>query len=103
VTDQSGTRYLLQAAPSGFVPWSVHTVQGPVEYCWYTLGTAVARLVFRGGWTLVAWQGDVYAPKRTAVRKVRCPAREPATAESDRLAVEIERTGLQPSVEGADP
>ncbi len=46
VSDPAGRQYLLQAAPSGYVQWSVYTVQGPLEYFWHTLGTALARVVF---------------------------------------------------------
>jgi hypothetical protein len=94
VTDPAGQQYLLQAAPSGYVSWSVYTIQGPVEYLWWKLGTAVARVGFRGGWTLTVWQGDAIAPKRTRVRKVRYPDRAAALAAFDEVAAEIPRRGL---------
>jgi hypothetical protein len=97
VTDPAGQQYLLQAAPSGYVSWSVYTVQGPVEYLWWKLGMAVAKVGFRGGWTLTVWRGDAIAPKRTRVRKVRYPDAPQAIAAFEEAAAEIARAGLRPT------
>ena len=93
-TDPDGKKYLLQAARSGFVEWSHLTAQGPIGWALHTSTTwLVNRLVFRGGWTVVAWQGDDLAPKRRTVLKRRYRNREAATAALDELAATIARSG----------
>ena len=91
-TDPYGKTYLLQAARSGFVEWSYLTAQGPIGWALHTSTTWLAnRLVFRGGWTVVAWQGDDLAPKRRTVLKRRYRNQEAAIAALDELAANIAR------------
>jgi hypothetical protein len=93
--DPSGRRYLLQAAPSGFVAWSGITAQSVTGWALHTCGTyLVNRLVFRGGWTVTAWQGDEIAPKRRRVHRRRCRTQAEAVVAMNELAVGIARTGL---------
>ena len=93
-TDPHGKNYLLQAARSGFVEWSYLTAQGPIGWALHTSTTwLVNRLVFRGGWTVVAWQGDDLAPKRRTVLKRRYRNQEAAIAALDELAATIARSG----------
>ena len=67
VTDPSGERYLLHAVPSGYLDFSVYVAQGPVEALVQTIGAKIVnRLLFRGGWTLLAWRSDLYAPNGNA-------------------------------------
>jgi len=95
VTDPTGTTYLLHAVPSGYLGFSVYIPQGPVEAMIQTLGaTIVNRLVFRGGWTLLAWRSDRYAPKRERVHKERFASKEEALAAFDRLAATTGERGL---------
>lgn len=64
-----------------------------------TAGTwLVNRLIFRRGWTVVAWQGDNLAPKRTKVLKRRFRDPQAAVAALDDLAATIARSG-PPSAE----
>jgi hypothetical protein len=94
VTDSTGTTYLLQAVPSGHLGSSVHVPQGPVEALIQTVGVRIVnRVFFRGGWTLLAWRSDVYAPKRERVHKERFAGRAEALAAFDRLAATIRRSG----------
>lgn len=70
--DPAGKAYVVQAARSGFVAWSRGGAQGPMGWVVHRIGTGlVNRLVFRGGWTVVVWQGDDIAPKRTRLWKQR--------------------------------
>jgi hypothetical protein len=95
VTDPTGTTYLLHAVPSGYVGFSVYLPQGPAEFLIQTCGAKIVnRLVFRGGWTLLAWRSDVYAPKRERVHKERFAGRAEALAAFDRLAARIHGRGL---------
>ena len=95
-TDPHGNQYLLQAARSGFVEWSYLTAQGLISWAVHTSATwLVNRLVFRGGWTVVAWQGDDLAPKRRTVLKRRYRTQHAATAALDELAATIARSGPQ--------
>ena len=55
----------------------------------------VNRLVFRGGWTLLAWRSDAYAPKRQRLHKERFACRAEAEAAFDRMADTIRRSGLR--------
>jgi hypothetical protein len=55
----------------------------------------VNRLLFRGGWTLLAWRSDEYAPKRERVHKERFARQAEAVAAFDRMADTIRRTGLR--------
>ena len=65
VTDPTGATYLVQVVPSGYLSFSVHLAQGPVETLIQILGaTIVNRVVFRGGWTLLAWGGAAVGPQR---------------------------------------
>jgi hypothetical protein len=52
------------------------------------------RLVFRSGWTLVVWQGDWIARKRTTVVKRRYSTREEAIQAWENLTAAIARSGL---------
>jgi hypothetical protein len=94
VADPAGTTYLLHAVPSGHLGFSVYMAQGPLEFLIQTCGTKIVnRLVFRGGWTLLAWRSDVYAPKRERMHKERFATKEEALAAFDRLAVTIRGHG----------
>jgi len=94
VAGPDGRKYLVQAAPSGFVEWSRGGAQGPVGYVVHTVVTWVLhRLVFRGGWTVVAWQGDRVAPQRTTVVKRRYPDQARALAAWEDLVSTIPRSG----------
>ena len=94
LTDPDGRTYLLQAAPSGYVQWSRGSDQGPVGLVVHTVVTwLLNRLVFRGGWTLVAWQGDWIARKRTTVVKRRYPTQAQAMEAWEALAATIVRSG----------
>jgi hypothetical protein len=96
LTDPDGTRYLLHAVPSGHLGFSVYMPQGPIEALIQTFGVKVVnRLVFRGGWTLLAWRSDVYAPKRQRLHKERFASRAEAEAAFDRMADTIRRSGLR--------
>ena len=95
VTDPTGTTYLLHAVPSGHVVFSVYMPQGPLEFLIQTCGGRfVNRLIFRGGWTLLAWRSDVYAPKRERVHKERFASQAEALAAFDRLVATIRGRGL---------
>ena len=90
----TGTSYLLHAVPSGYLGSSVHVPQGPVEALIQTFGAGIVnRVVFRGGWTLLVWRSDVYAPKRERLHKERFSGRAEAVAALDRTAVTIRRSG----------
>ena len=92
--DPNSLTYMLQAAPSGYVQWSRGGYQGPVGLLVHTVVTwLVNRLVFRGGWTLVAWQGDWIARKRTTVVKRRYPTQAQAIEAWEDLAATIVRSG----------
>jgi hypothetical protein len=94
VAGPDGQSYLVQAAPSGFVQWSPGGAQGPVGFVVHTAVTwLLHRLVFRGGWTVVAWQGDWVARKRTTVVKRRYPDQASALAAWEHLASTIPRSG----------
>jgi hypothetical protein len=94
VTGPDGQAYLVQAAPSGFVQWSSGAAQGPVGFVAHTVVTWVLhRLVFRGGWTVVAWQGDQVARMRSTVAKHRYPDQASAVAAWEELASAIARSG----------
>ena len=96
VTDPVGTSYLLHAAPSGYLSFSVHVPQGPVVALMQAFGaTVVNRVVFGGGWTLLVWRSDAYAPKRGRLHKERFAGRTEAVAAFDRMAVTIRRSGLE--------
>ena len=78
----------------GHLGFSVYMAQGPLEFLIQTCGTKIVnRLVFRGGWTLLAWRSDVYAPKRERMHKERFATKEEALAAFDRLAVTIRGHG----------
>ena len=95
VTDPTGTRYLMHAAPSGYLGFSVYLPQGPIEALIQTVGVKIVnRLIFRGGWTLLAWHSDAYAPKRERVHKERFASQAEARAALERLAATIRRSGL---------
>jgi hypothetical protein len=51
------------------------------------------RLVFWGGWTVVVWQGDEFAPMRRTVCKRRYRTRQDALAGLEELAVTINLSG----------
>jgi hypothetical protein len=86
-----GETYLLQAARSGFVQWSYLAPQSIAGWLLHTAGTAlVNRLVFWGGWTVVVWQGDEFAPMRRTVCKRRYRTRQDALAGLEDLAVTIQ-------------
>ena len=96
LTDSDGTRYLLHAVPSGYLGFSVYMPQGALEALIQTVGVKVVnRLVFRGGWTLLAWRSDAYAPKRQRLHKERLACRAEAEAAFDRMADAIRRSGLR--------
>lgn len=68
-----------------------------------TFGVKVVnRLVFRGGWTLLAWRCDVYAPKRQRLHKERFACRTEAEAASDRMADAIRRPAVVAAGVGDD-
>jgi hypothetical protein len=76
VADPAGTTYLLHAVPSGHLGFSVYMAQGPLEFLIQTCGTKIVnRLVFRGGWTLLAWRSDVYAPSGSGCTRNGSPRR----------------------------
>ena len=90
VTDPSGTSYLLQVAPSGYLQWSVYIPQNLPGLLWQTVGTRLANLlVFRGSWTVIAWRSDACAPKRERLHKERYPSGTEAVAAYDRLAATL--------------
>ena len=96
VTDPAGARYLLHAVPSGHLGFSVYAAQGPIEALVQTVGVKIVnRLVFRGGWTVLAWRSDAYAPKRERVHKERFGSEAEAVAAVERMADAIRRTGLR--------
>jgi hypothetical protein len=95
VTDPAGTTYLLHAVRSGYLGFSVYMPQGPLELLIQTCGAKVVnRLVFRGGWTVLAWRSDAYAPKRERVHKERYGSQAEALAAFGRLAATIRGRGL---------
>ena len=95
VTDPTGTRYLMHAVPSGHLGFSAYMPQGPVEALIQTVGVKIVnRVIFRGGWTLLVWRSDAYAPKRERVHKERLASQGEAVAAFDRLAATIRRSGL---------
>jgi hypothetical protein len=95
VVAPDGRTYLVQAAPSGFVQWSRGGVQGPLDFLVHTaVSRLLHRLVFRGGWTLVVWQGDRVAPMRTRVVKRRYPDEATALEAWEELAATVARSGL---------
>ena len=96
-TAPDGRRYLLQAARSGYVEWPTYGAQGIVGLVVHITGTWLAWLVHRGGWTVVVWQGDEIAPKRTVVLKRRFRSQAEAVAVMDELATRIARSGLPSS------
>jgi hypothetical protein len=53
------------------------------------------RLVFRGGWTLLAWRSDAYAPKRQRLHKERFADQAAALAAFERMATTIREAGLR--------
>src|SRR6478672_11555407 len=94
LTGRGGETYLLQAARSGFVQWSYLAPQSVAGWVLHSGGTAlVNRLVFRGGWTVVVWQGDEFAPMRRTVLKRRYRTRQEALAGLEDLAVTINLSG----------
>jgi hypothetical protein len=94
VAGPDGQVYLIQAAPSGFVQWSRGSAQGPVGFAVHMVVTwLLHRLVFRGGWTVVVWQGDRVARMRTTVEKRRYPDRASALAAWEGLASTVARSG----------
>ena len=96
IIDPAGTTYLLHAVPSGYLGFSVYIPQGLIEALIQTVGVKIVnRLVFRGGWTLLAWRSDAYAPKRERVHKERFAGQAEAVAAFDRLVVTIRRSGLR--------
>jgi hypothetical protein len=96
VTDPAGTRYLLHAVPSGYLGFSVYVAQGPVEALVQAFGVKIVnRLFFRGGWTLLAWRSDAFAPKREPVHKERFAGEAEAVAAFERMADAIRRSGLR--------
>lgn len=98
VAGPDGRKYLLQAVPSGYVEWSPGAAQGPVGLVGHKVVTwLLHRLAFRGGWTVVAWQRDRFAPKRTRVVRLRYPDRTSAFAAYEELASTIARSGPPPA------
>jgi hypothetical protein len=96
VTGPDGTRYLLHAVPSGYLGFSVYLPQGPLAALIQTLGVRIVnRMVFRGGWTLLAWRSDAYAPKRERVHKERFADQAAALAAFERMATTIREAGLR--------
>ena len=90
VTNATGTTYLLQVVPSGYLQWSVYIPQNLPGLLWQTLGAKLANLlVFRGSWTVAAWRSDAYAPKRERLHKERYPSQAEAVAAFDRLAATL--------------
>jgi hypothetical protein len=82
--------------PSGHLGFAVYVPQGPVEALIQTFGVKVVnRLVYRGGWTLLAWRSDEYAPKRQRLHKERFANRAEAVAAFERMADTIRRSGLR--------
>jgi hypothetical protein len=97
LTDPSGKAYLLQAAPSGYVEWPTYGRQGVIGLVVNSGGGYLAnRLIFRGGWTVVVWQGDDVAPKRTTVSKRRYRSQAEATVAMDEAAGLIARGDALP-------
>jgi len=95
VTDPAGRAHLIQAAPTGTMSWSVHMPQGPIGWLGHAVGTRLINvLIFRRGWTVVVWQGDAIAPKRTRSLKHRHPTMDAAVAEAEQLAREIPGSGV---------
>jgi hypothetical protein len=95
ITDPAGTRYLVHAVPSGYLGFSPYVPQGPIESLIQTVGVKIVnRVMFRGGWTLLAWRSDVYAPKRERVHKEHFASQAEALAAFDRLVATIRRSGL---------
>jgi hypothetical protein len=98
VAGPDGRKYLVQAVPSGYVEWSPGAAQGPIGLVLHTVVTWVLhRLVFRGGWTVVAWQRDRFAPKRTRVVRHRYPDQSRALEAYGELVATIGRTGPPPT------
>jgi hypothetical protein len=103
VADPDGTTHLLHAVPSGTLVWPVYAVQTPLAWVVETVGTKIVhRLVFRRGWTVLAWRSDALAPKRQRVYKQRYPGEAQALAALERLAGTISASGLPPA-RGAGP
>lgn len=95
VTDPIGATYLLHAAPSGHLDFSVYVPQGGVELLVQTIGAKIVnRLFFRGGWTVIAWRSDIYAPKRERVHKERFASKAEALSAFDGLVATISKSGL---------
>ena len=95
LADPGGTTYLVHAVPSGHLGFSVHVPQGPVESLIQTIGVKIVnRVVFRGGWTVLAWRSDGYAPKRERLHKERFADRDEALVAFDLLVATIRRSGL---------
>jgi hypothetical protein len=94
VAGPEGRKYLVQAVPSGYVEWSPGAAQGPVGLVVHQAVTwLLHRLVFRGGWTVVVWQGDWVARMRTTVVKRRYPDQASALAAWEGLASTVARSG----------
>jgi hypothetical protein len=94
VSDPDGRTFLVQAVPSGLVEWSPGSAQGFVGLVGHTVVTwLLHRLVFRGGWTVVAWHRDRFAPKRTRVVRRRYPDQARALEAYEDLAATIVRSG----------
>jgi hypothetical protein len=94
VKDPGGQKYLVQAAPSGYVQWSRGGIQGPVGFVMHTAVTwLLYRVVFRGGWTVIVWRGDWVARKRTTVVKRRYRTKVEAIAAWEDLTTTITRSG----------
>ena len=82
--------------PSGYLGFSVYMAQGALEALIQTFGVKIVnRLFFRGGWTLLAWRSDAYAPKRQRLHKERFACQAEAVAAFDRMADTIRRSGLR--------
>jgi len=86
VTGPAGERYLLQAAPSGWVEWPGRYQPASGAAAHLLVMAVLHRVVFRGGWTVVLWRGDRIAPKRTTVLKRRYPDEYSAVAVLEELA-----------------
>ena len=98
VAGPDGRKYLLQAVPSGYVEWSPGAAQMTVGYVGHKVVTwLLHRLAFRGGWTVVAWQRDRFAPKRTRVVRRRHPDQVRALGAYEELASTIARSGPPPT------
>jgi hypothetical protein len=61
-----------------------------VELAIQTIGVKIVnRVIFRGGWTVLAWRSDIYAPKRERVHKQRFPSQAEAVAAFDQLVATL--------------